>query len=137
MDTSLNIVPGELRRFLLGGVVNTGFSYGVYAVLVYLDIAYLISNLTAAIAGTLFSFNVSKNYVFRRGSWRSYGKFVLVWIFVWAVGSVSLVIFIEGLGLSPWLAGLATLPITAGVGYLAQRIYVFQEESLKTKDEAT
>ena len=135
MDPSLKLLKGELRRFLIGGVVNTGFSYGVYAALLYLDMTYLISNLIAAIAGTLFSFNVSKSYVFQRGSWRNYGKFLVAWIFVWMVGSISLVVYIEGFGFSPLFAGVATLPITAGVGYLVQRFYVFRKAASPSAHE--
>lgn len=113
----------------MGGAVNTGFSYGLYALLLLFGSTYLIANLIAAVIGTLFSFYVSKSFVFRRGSWRYYGRFLAAWIFIWGVGSLSLIAFIEGLMLSPLMGGIAVLPITTGIGYLAQRFYVFRESS--------
>ena len=125
MEAQLRKLPEEFRRYLLGGLLNTSFSYGIYAILVYLGLTYLIANLGAAILGTLFSFQVSKAYVFQRGSWKRYGRFVAVWILVWLTGSLSLVTFIEGFGLTPLIAGVAALPITAATGYLPQKLFVF------------
>ena len=67
-------------RFILIGVVNTGFSYAVYAVLLLLGFHYAVANLVALILGIVFSFRTQGRFVFYNSSQQLFLRFVFGWL---------------------------------------------------------
>jgi putative flippase GtrA len=115
----------QLLRFLVVGVLNTGFSYGVYALGLYLGLRYELANLLSLVLGILFSFRTQKAWVFTGARSAHFGRFVLAWgvIYLFNIGLIRLGI---GLGLDAYLAGAAALPFVVCASYLVQNHLVFR-----------
>lgn len=115
----------RIFRFIIVGIVNTAFSYAVYAALLFLGLPYPAASLCALIAGILFSFKTQGTIVFRNSHNRLFPRFVAAWALIY-VANVFLIWSFVALGLDAYLAGaLATVPTTA-LSYLTQRFVVFR-----------
>jgi putative flippase GtrA len=109
-------------RFGLVGLLNTGFGYVVFAVLVLLGIRSSFALVAAALAGTAFNFQTYRRLVFRSGGDAT--RFVIVYAAVLALDWGALQ-FLRSTGLSDLQAQmLLTLPI-AVISFLGQRHLVF------------
>jgi len=111
-------------RFLVTGGVNTGFSYGVYALLVFMGLNYALSNLCSLLLGILFSFRTQSAFVFNSSGrglfWRYVG--------VWAVLYLSNILMIGGLirlGANAYTAGAMAIVPTAVLSFFLQKYFVF------------
>lgn len=109
-------------RFGLVGVVNTGFSYVIFALLVMAGVWPGAALVGAAFVGVIFNFQTARRLVFRSNG--HLARFVAVYIVVlilnWAV-----LMLLHWCGL-PDLESQAILilPI-AGIAFLGQRDFVF------------
>jgi putative flippase GtrA len=118
------ILNFQFVRFLLVGTLNTGFSYAVYAALLYLGLGYVQANLAAALLGILFSFRTQGRLVFGNNDGRLIFRFAALWggIFLLNILLISLLIR-AGLN-AYWAGALAMAPITL-LSYLVQKFLVF------------
>lgn len=113
-------------RFLAIGAVNTGFSYAVYAGLVFAGLHYVLSNLTALLLSILFSFRTQSTFVFSRGGRRVFQRYLLVWAVIYCL-NVAIIAGLLKLGMSSYGAGaLAIVPITV-ISYFLQKLLVFSD----------
>ena len=119
----------QFARFVVVGVVNTGFSYFLYAALVYFGMAYAVANLVALVVGILFSFKTQGRLVFRRGGNHRLWRFVLVWTIIYVANTLIITLFIDK-GLNAYVAGAAALPFTVILSYLAQKFFVFSTKRI-------
>jgi len=114
-------------RFLVTGGVNTAFSYGVYAFLVYLGIDYYISNLCSLVAGILFSFQTQAALVFRNSTRGLFGRYVAVWAILYMSNSVMIGLLIK-MGTNAYIGGALAIVPTAALSYVLQKAFVFSKE---------
>ena len=116
-------------RFILVGLLNTGFSYLIYAFFLFTGIGYQLANLLAVVIGILFSFKTQGKLVFGNSDNRLLGRFILSWVFIY-----SCVIFLIGRfmswGFNAYVAGALALPFSVVLSYLAQRYFVFRHSSI-------
>jgi len=111
-------------RFLLVGIVNTAFSYLVYASMLFIGFNYAISNLIALITGILFSFRAQGHFVFRNSNNKLLGRFIICWAGIYIV-NVLLIRLGLGFGLDAYISGALSMPPVAVLAYLAQKRFVF------------
>lgn len=111
-------------RFLVVGGINTCFSYGTYALLLFLGIHYAIANLAALMSGILFSFKTQGKFVFNNSDNRLLWRFVLFWGFLYGF-NVAFIDTMMKLGLNAYWAGALTLLPNTILSYLAQKHWVF------------
>lgn len=125
-------VVGRCRplRFLFVGVLNTTFSYSLFALLVFIGLHIAAASLFAVLLGILFSFSTQGSIVFGNSSWRAFVRFVLVWLVIYAV-YVGTVFAVQCSGFSAYLGGLVAVPVVALLSYFANGQYVFQPERIK------
>jgi glycosyltransferase involved in cell wall biosynthesis/putative flippase GtrA len=113
-------------RFLIVGVVNTGFSYGVYSLLIYSGVEYRQATLGALIAGIFFSFKTQGKFVFNNSENRLFFRFLFCWIIIYFFN----IYFIERmllLGFNAYEAGaIALAPVTV-FSFLVQKLIVFRK----------
>jgi len=111
-----------LLRFALAGLVNAGFGYGVFALLVLIGLWPGVALAAATVAGVAFNFQTSRRYVFRTGG--HVFRFLAVYTAILALNWTALSL-LRRCGL-PELGGqaLLTLPI-AGLSFLGQQTFVF------------
>jgi putative flippase GtrA len=113
-------------RFGLVGLLNAGFGYAVFALLIQGGIWPSVALIAAAVAGTVFNFQTSQGLVFRsRGD---AVRFVGVYAVVLAVNWGAL-FALRQCGLPDLESqALLTLPIAA-LSFLGQRRFVFGRPS--------
>ena len=115
-------------RFILVGLLNTGFSYLIYAFFLFIGIGYQLANLLAVVVGILFSFKTQGHLVFGNSNNRLLGRFILSWALIYLC-----VIFLIGrfmsLGFNAYVAGALVFPFSVVLSYLAQRHFVFRRSS--------
>ena len=96
-------------RFLVGGTINTGFTYGVYLLLgglFFYQIAYAI----AYAVGILFSYWFNSSFVFKTPlRWKSLISYPVVYVVQYFVSALLLGIFIEFIDIPPQVGPLLVL----------------------------
>lgn len=118
------ITGNQFFRFLAVGVVNTGFSYGVYAVLLFFELEYKLANLGALVLGIIFSFNTQGRFVFKNANYNLFFRFLLCWVGVYFFNIYLIGIFI-GLSFNSYVSGaFALIPVTL-FSYVIQKFIVF------------
>ena len=125
---------GQLRKcqvlhFLIIGIVNTSFSYGIYAGLLFVGVSYALANLVALVTGILFSFKTQGRLVFGNPDNRLLGRFILSWGLIY----ICTIIFIGriiALGLDAYSAGALALPLSVLLSYLTQKYFVFRKSGV-------
>lgn len=121
-DRLLNI---QLLRFLVVGCMNTGFSYSIYAFLLYVGVDYRLASLGSFLLGILFSFRTQGALVFRNAERSRFTRYLSVWLSLYLV-NIGLIAMIMRFGVtSYWAGALALLPVVAA-SYALQRFYVFR-----------
>jgi putative flippase GtrA len=116
----------KFLRFLAVGLLNSAFSYSVYALLIFLGVHYALAVLVANVLGVLFNFKTTGRLVFQSHDNRLIFKFVLVYASVYLVSVSSLKILLW-LGLNRYLAGaLIALPM-AGLTFTLMSRFVFKK----------
>jgi len=114
----------QLVRFLLVGILNTGFSYSIYAGLMYFGLNYVMANFLALILGIFFSFRTQGSLVFRNHNNRLIFRFAAAWLLIFLI-NIGLISLIIRCGFNAYFAGAAALvPITI-ISYLIQKFFVF------------
>ena len=128
---SLSFKPSAVQaiRFVLVGVVNTTFSYLIYAGLLFVGLGYQLANLLALIVGILFSFKTLGHLVFRNTANRLLGRFVVSWAAIY-VCVIFLIGRIMALGFDAYAAGALALPFSVGLSYLSQKYFVFRQTAV-------
>jgi len=118
------IFHSRVARFIAVGVVNTAFSYSLYALLIFLGLHYALANLLALIAGILFSFRTQGAWVFNNTQLKRFWRFVLAWAVIYLF-NIGLIRGGLSLGFNAYIAGAMALPPSAVLSYLAQKHFVF------------
>ncbi|WP_272992533.1 GtrA family protein [Porticoccus hydrocarbonoclasticus] len=112
-------------RFLIVGILNTAFSYSVYAAFISISVSVEIASLTSLITGIAFSYLTQSKVVFKHHSVRSLLKFISAWTLIYLLYLALIKIFI-GLGASSYMAGgAAIVPITAS-SFVIMKYIVFR-----------
>ena len=115
----------ELGRFLVAGLVNTSFSYCVYALCLWLGIAYPIANLAAMIAGVLIGFVTQGHFVFRKFEARRFPVFIIWWLALWGLKVLVIGALLPMVGGNAYVAGAIALFIIVPISFVVQKHLVF------------
>lgn len=110
------ILDHQVARFLIGGASTTLVSYGAYLLLLRW-LPYLAAYAIAFALGIAWSYATNVLFVFRTTPTVVRAlAFPLVYLVQWAVGSVMLIVAVDGLripaSLGPLVVVVATLPLT-------------------------
>lgn len=119
-------------RFVIVGTINTGFSYSIYAALLFLGLGYQLANLIALVVGILFSFKTLGYLVFKNSDNRLFGRFVVSWALIYFC-SIALIGWIITLGFDAYMAGALALPFSVALSYLTQKYFVFRQAEMSCK----
>lgn len=114
----------QILRFIAVGIVNTSFSYGIYAALLFIGFGYAFANLVALLIGILFSFKTQGYLVFHNPDNHLLGRFILSWTLIYLC-TIGLMGWIIVLGLDAYSAGALALPFSVSLSYLIQKHFVF------------
>lgn len=118
----------QILRFVVVGTVNTAFSYGIYAAMLFVGFNFAVANLVALVLGILFSFKTQGALVFRNSDPRLLGRFVVGWAIIYGA-TIALIGQFIAFGLSAYAGGALALPFSTALSYLLQKHFVFQTPS--------
>ncbi len=112
-------------RFVVIGVINTAFSYSIFAVMVSLNLSVALASLLALIAGVLFSFFTQGAIVFGHLSQAAFLRFVATWAVLYLL-NLTFIYALMALGANAYLAAaIATAPTTV-ISFVIQKRAVFR-----------
>lgn len=120
------IISKRFIKFILVGIINTIFSYSVYALFIYLKMHYSLAALFGTILGVLFNFKSTGRYVFKVENNAVLARFIGVYIITYVLYVVALGIFNFFRFDLYWAGLLMILPLSL-VSYVLQSRYVFKE----------
>jgi putative flippase GtrA len=110
---------------MIVGTINTGFSYGIYAFLLYIGIAYKVASLGSLILGVIFSFKTQGKFVFNNVNNKLFLRFLLCWIIIYFF-NIFLIGKLIVFNFNAYQAGaIALVPVTL-FSYLVQKLIVFK-----------
>lgn len=106
-------------KFLIGGGINTAFTYGLYFGL-HVIMPYQVAYALAFAVGIVFSYFFNAIIVFKSCvSLKSFFAFPLIYLLQYLLSAVLLGVFVERLGIPESIAPAAviilTIPITFGM----------------------
>lgn len=119
------ILKIKLVRFFIVSGINTVFGYGLFALMIYLGLNYILALLFATIIGILFNFKTIGLIVFRTHNnmliFRFFGVYGITYLF-----NVAGLTLLKWAGLGPY-AGGAILVVPIGfLGFLMNKTFVFK-----------
>lgn len=112
-------------RFLIVGGFNTAFGYGIYALLIFIGLGYLLASTFSFAISLFFNFKTHGKFVFHDRPNRSFYSYVFSWLVVYLVNACFLVLLVN-LGVDSYIAGaLLILPISI-FAFLIMRYVAFR-----------
>ena len=128
MEVFMKIFKIQEIRFLFVGALNTIVGYGIYAILIFLNINYLLSNTISTILGVLHSYLWNRFFTFKskEKASKEFIKFISVYIVSYLMGMITLYCFKELLHISPYLAGFINLFITTLISWFGHKYFSFK-----------
>ncbi|MBS0483393.1 MAG: GtrA family protein [Proteobacteria bacterium] len=114
---------GRFALFLVAGMINTLFGYGVFALLTALGFAETAAVVMATAAGVLFNFRTFGTVFAARGLARL-PHFIAVYA-VLTLLNIAILATARGAGLGPYLGEAAALCVVTPLTFLALRFIVF------------
>ena len=104
-------------KFLIVGLVNTGFGYGVYALLVILGAPPQIALLLSFMIGVLWNYLTTARFVFEVSGFGRLPAYCLCYVFIYAVNAGTLQLALNT-GIQPLLAQAILTPIVAVLSFI-------------------
>lgn len=119
----------QFIRYVLVGIGNTAFSYGIYAAFIFIGFEYRIASLLALFLGIVFSFVTQGKVVFKNATRITFSKFLMAWILIYIL-NISIISLLMKVSMSAYLAGaIAIVPVTL-VSYFILKFAVFAQRDL-------
>ncbi len=124
----LKLLSFQVIRYGFIGVFNTLFSYGLYALIIFLGFRFEIASLVSIIVGILFSFITQGFVVFKGIAVVSFVRYLLTWCGLYFL-NIWLIQILVNISLDSYLAGaVATVPIVV-LAYFAMKYFVFKSSN--------
>jgi len=122
------IINTKLFRFAAVGVLNTVFGYGLYCLLVYVNVSTDLAVLISTIAGVLFNFKTTGAFVFKNSNNKLLFKFIGSYAITYFINIALIRVFVSTGFLNKYYAGLIATIIIAGISFLIQNFFVFNSK---------
>lgn len=120
------MIKRQAVKFLLVGILNTAFGYGLFALFIYLGLYYPFAVLFSTILGVLFNFKTIGKLVFGSSDNGLIFRFILVYIITYFLNIFFLWLF-KWLGFdNMYINGFVLLIPLAAVSFLLNKFFVFR-----------
>lgn len=113
--------------FVLTGVVNTVFGYGIFAALIFFGLNYVVAALLATCLGIIFNFYTIGGIVFKNKNRALIVRFAGIYG-VQYLCNIALMKLFFLVGLNAYSAGAVTLIIIATTSYFLNKYLVFKRK---------
>ncbi|MHB1315840.1 MAG: GtrA family protein [Christensenellales bacterium] len=134
-DTKKNklfVLIKQFIKFGLVGLSNTLISLGVYYLLVYLNVHYILANIAGFLVSVLNAYYWNSRYVFPKGSQKRRSAFLKCFVaygFTFLLGTLLLFLMVDQIGISDKVAPIINLCITIPANFLLNKVWAFKEEN--------
>ena len=124
--TKSNIM--QFIKFAIVGITNTIIAFGVYYLLYFLGVHYMISNFIGWLLGVFNGFYWNNKYVFQTddGWWSILFKTYISYGISFLAGTVLLFLLVEYMQVSPVVAPVICLLITVPLNFLLNKFWAFK-----------
>jgi putative flippase GtrA len=140
--------PGQFARYLVVGVVNTVFGYGIYAAITawltpHIPLAYMVANILGALLNITFAYFNFKLFIFKtRGSYlREWFRCILVYSSSVIAGTIALPFVVLALHYftparvsAPYIAGALLTGANVLAGFIGHRNFSFARNERRPGD---
>jgi putative flippase GtrA len=126
------VVAKQFLRFLIVGVLNTAFGYGLFVAFLYLGVQYPVAMAVSYCFGILFNFKSTGSLVFKSRNNRLLFRFIACYVVVYVVNVVG-VRALDVFGVAPYLGAAILLLPMAVLSFILNRIFVFNSELTVTR----
>lgn len=112
-------------KFILVGILNTLFGYGIFSLLLFSGLHYSLSVILGTVAAVLFNFKTTGMLVFKNNDNRLIFRFVTVYGIICFI-NIALLRFAELLRINLYLAGFVVTGFMAVVSFVLIKNWVFK-----------
>ena len=119
----------QFIRFNLVGIANTGLTYAVYAILVFIGVNHFIALVADYAVGIVFSFLMNKRLTFRirgRTGIGTFARMVGTYMLLLTLNALMLWALVDKRGVNTYLGQAIALVVVALLSFAAQRLVVFR-----------
>lgn len=122
------IIGSRIIRFLSVGVLNTIFGYAVYALLIFINLPYLMALLLATVAGIIFNYFSFGRLVFSSHSNRTvFAKFVMAYGLIYSANAALLSFLTIEFFLNAYAAQAICVPPSVLLSWLLMNHWVYKK----------
>jgi putative flippase GtrA len=122
------IWENRVFRFLVVGFFNTLFGYGLYVLLVLVDVEYHLALTVATAIGILFNFKTTGTIVFRDRRLGNVFRFVLIYFVIYLVNQLLLTLLVNVVE-DKIMSQAMCLPLIVVLTYFSNKLFVFNSRS--------
>lgn len=113
----------QLWAYVKVGVVNAGFGYVAFSLLIFLGLNLFVAQIVSHLAGMAFNY-----FMFRRFVFKGSRAAVLEYVATYAVNYLLGLVVLAGLSRvipSPYVSGFLTIGIVAALNFVVLKFWVF------------
>jgi putative flippase GtrA len=114
----------QFAKFIVVGVLNTAFGYGVFALLIYIGVSPIPALVVTYVVGASFNFMTTGRFVFQQLHSAALLRFIAAYVVVFLVNA-GLYKALSAMGLSPLVAQAICLPVMAIFSFMLFKFHVF------------
>lgn len=119
------LLAGQAARFLVAGLVNTGFGYLIYVLVLLMNVQPVVALAIATVIGAFFNYFSTGLFVFKYRTLDRLPRFLAAYAVIYAINAVLLHWLVE-MGFAPALVQIVLLPVVAIASFLVFRFGVFR-----------
>lgn len=127
-------------RFLIAGGINTVVGYGIYALMIWLNLHYMIAQTISTICGVICSYFLNKYFTFnqKKKSFWELVRFITVYVVIFFTFNIGLsYVLIDILHWHEYLAGFIVLICTIITSWFGHNFFSFRSKDDKKESEKT
>jgi len=122
-------LDSKFIKFILAGILNTIFGYSVYAVLLFIDLPYLIALLVATIVGVVFNyFSIGRIAFNDHGGGKIFLRFITAYALIYVINASLLQILIDYLTLNNYFAQVICIPVGVLLSWVLMSHWVYKKD---------
>lgn len=116
-------------KFVAVGILNSIVGYSIYAMLILLDVPYLVALFVATVAGVIFNYFSIGRLVFRvKGGASVFTKFIVAYVAVYSINALSLDILVRNFQVSPYIGQVSCMPLSVFTSWLLMSYWVYKND---------
>lgn len=130
-SNEITFIKKTIVKFLGVGIVNTIVGYLIYAILVLLNVPYLVSLSIATVAGVTFNYFSIGRLVFKsRSSSATLFKFLTAYGMVYLLNAFMLNMAIKNFQINPYIAQALCVPPSVFSSWILMNYWVYKNDNI-------